>query len=35
VAAAQQAEAMFDIAVTLHDYVANFARLSHECRCSN
>jgi hypothetical protein len=35
VAAAQQAEAMFDIAVTLHDYVANFARLSHECRCSD
>jgi hypothetical protein len=35
VAAAQQAEAMFDIAVTLYDYVANFARLSHECRCSN
>jgi len=33
VAAAQQAEGVFDIAVTLHDYVANFARLSHECRC--
>jgi hypothetical protein len=33
VAAAQQADAMFDIAVILHDYVADFARLSHECRC--
>lgn len=33
VAAAQHADAMFDLAVALHDYVANFAQLSHECRC--
>jgi hypothetical protein len=33
VAAAQQADALFDIAVTLHDYVSNFAQLSYECRC--
>jgi len=33
VAAAQQADALFDIAVTLHDFVANFAQLSYECRC--
>ena len=33
VAAAQQADAMFDIAVILHDCVADFARLSPECRC--
>lgn len=33
VAAAQEADAMFDIATTIHDYVADFARLSHECRC--
>lgn len=33
VAATQQADAMFDLAVAIHDYVKNFARLSHECRC--
>jgi len=33
VAAAQQADAMFDLAVAIHDYVKNFARLSHECQC--
>lgn len=33
VAGAQQAEAMFDLAVAIHDYVTDFARLSHECLC--
>lgn len=33
VPAAQQADAMFDLAVAVHDHVKNFARLSHECRC--
>ena len=33
VAAAQQAEAMFDLAVLIHDHVKEFARRSHECRC--
>mgnify|MGYP000017513160 CR=1 len=33
VAAAQQADSMFELAVMLHDYVKNFARLSHECQC--
>jgi len=33
VAAAQQADAMFDLSVTIHDHVKNFARLSHECQC--
>lgn len=33
VAAAQQAEAMFDLAVVVHDYVKNFAKRSHECQC--
>jgi hypothetical protein len=33
VAAAQQADAMFDLAVLVHDHVTDFARLSHECRC--
>jgi hypothetical protein len=33
VAAKQQAEATFDLAVAIHDYVRSFARLSHECRC--
>jgi hypothetical protein len=35
VAAAQQADAMFDLAVALHDHVKNFARHSHECQCRN
>lgn len=35
VAATQQADAMFDLAVTLHDYIKDFARLSHECRCQH
>jgi hypothetical protein len=33
VAAAQQAEAMFALAVTIHNHVKHFAQLSHECRC--
>lgn len=33
VAADQQADAIFDLAVAVHDYVKNFAQLSHECRC--
>ncbi|WP_053949001.1 hypothetical protein [Halolamina sediminis] len=33
VAAAQQAEAMFALAVATHDHVTGFARLSHECLC--
>jgi len=33
VATTQQADALFDLAVLIHDYVTNFARLSHECRC--
>ncbi|MEF8851663.1 MAG: hypothetical protein V5A28_04465 [Haloarculaceae archaeon] len=33
VAAAQQAEAMFNLAVTVHDYVKNFAHRTHECQC--
>lgn len=33
VAAAQQEEVMFELAVTIHDYVTQFAQLSHECYC--
>ena len=33
VAAAQQAEAMFDLAVVIHEHVTNFAQLAYECRC--
>ena len=33
VAATQQADAMFDLAVIIHDYIKDFARVSHECRC--
>jgi hypothetical protein len=33
VAARQQADAMFHLAVAIHDYVKNLARLSHECCC--
>jgi hypothetical protein len=33
VAAAQQAETMFDLAVVVHDYVKKFAQLSYECQC--
>ncbi len=33
VAAAQQADAMFELSVSIHDYVKHFALLSHECRC--
>ena len=33
VAAAQQAEAMFDLAVVVHDHVKHFARQSHDCHC--
>ena len=33
VAAAQQADALFDLAVTLHEYVQNFAQFSHQCHC--
>ena len=35
VASAQQADAMFDLAVIIHSYVKNFAQLSHECRCQH
>jgi len=35
VAASHQADAMFDLAVTIHDHVANFAQVSHECRCQH
>jgi hypothetical protein len=34
IAAAQQADATFDLAVAVHDHVAEFARVDHECRCS-
>ncbi|ERH02184.1 MAG: hypothetical protein J07HN6_01751 [Halonotius sp. J07HN6] len=34
VAAAQQATALFELAVVLHDYVTNFAQVSHECCCA-
>ena len=33
VAAAQQATALFELAVGLHDYVQNFAQASHNCHC--
>jgi hypothetical protein len=33
IAAAQQADALFELAVTLHEYVQNFARRSHQCQC--
>lgn len=33
VAATQQADAMFDLAVAVHDYVTHFAQCSHECCC--
>ena len=33
VASAQQTDAMFDLAVVIHDHVTDFARVSHECRC--
>ena len=33
VASAKQADAMFDLAVVIHDHVTDFARRSHECRC--
>ena len=33
VASAQQADAMFDLTVVIHDHVTDFARHSHECRC--
>lgn len=33
VAAAQQADAIFTLAVVVHDHVTEFARLSHECHC--
>ena len=33
VAATQQADAMFDLAVIIPDYIKDFARVSHECRC--
>lgn len=33
IAAGQQADPMFDLAVDIHDYVTNFARFSHECQC--
>jgi hypothetical protein len=33
VATAEQAEMMFNLAVTIHDYVKNFSQQSYECRC--
>ncbi len=33
VAAAQQAEAMFDLAEVVHDHVKHFAQRAHECQC--
>lgn len=33
VATTQQAEALFDLAVRIHDYIKAFAQRSHECRC--
>lgn len=33
VAAAQQADALFELAVIVHGYVTDFAQRSHECRC--
>lgn len=33
VATRQQAAAMCDLAVTVHDHVTQFARRSHECQC--
>jgi hypothetical protein len=33
VAATQQADAMFNLAVIIHDYIKDFAQCSHECRC--
>jgi hypothetical protein len=33
VASVQQADAMFDLAVVIHDHVTDFTRFSHECRC--
>lgn len=33
IAASQQADGMFELAVVVHDYVKNFAHLSHECQC--
>ncbi len=35
VASAQEADAMFDLAVVVHNYVKNFAQHSHECRCQH
>jgi hypothetical protein len=34
VAAAQRATALFELAVAIHDYVQNFAQISHECCCA-
>lgn len=33
VAATQQADALFDLAVVSHEYTKDFAQYSHECRC--
>lgn len=33
VATDEQAETMFSLASCIHDHVANFAQLTHECRC--
>jgi hypothetical protein len=35
VATDEQAATMFSLAVRLHEYVANFARSAHECRCDD
>jgi len=34
IAAAQQADALFDLAVLVHGHVRDFAHLSHECHCA-
>lgn len=33
VAATQQADALFNLAVVSHEYIKDFAQYSHECRC--
>ena len=33
VATTEQAEMMFNLAVTIHDHVKNFSQQSYECRC--
>lgn len=35
VATAREADAMFELAVAVHDHVKHFAQLAHECRCDS